>query len=142
MEVFDTLQDWAKANETLLWWLVGGTLAMLALTPVAVGWTLIRLPKDYFTKERRPLESWSDTPALRYLLLALKNIVGYLLVVAGLVMLLVPGQGLLTIVVGVVLIDFPGKFQLQRWIVTRGRVWRTINWLRKRAKREPLTRPK
>ena len=43
--------------------------------------------------------------------------------------------------VGVILVDFVGKFQLERWIATRRSVWRSINWLRKRAKREPLIRP-
>jgi hypothetical protein len=70
-----------------------------------------------------------------------KNVLGLLLIIAGLVMLLVPGQGLLTVVVGLVLTDFPGKFRLQRWIVSRKSVWRSIQWLRKRAGKEPLKRP-
>ena len=63
------------------------------------------------------------------------------LVLAGLIMLVVPGQGLLTLAVGLVLVDFPGKYRLERWLVTRPPVWRAINWLRKRAGREPLERP-
>jgi hypothetical protein len=63
------------------------------------------------------------------------------LLVGGLLMLLMPGQGLLTIAVAVMLLDFPGKFRLQRWLVKRESVWRTINWLRNRAKRQPLKRP-
>jgi hypothetical protein len=62
-------------------------------------------------------------------------------VVAGLVMLVVPGQGLLTLAVGLMLMDFPGKFRLERWLATRGPVWRSLNWLRKRARRPPLERP-
>jgi hypothetical protein len=71
----------------------------------------------------------------------LKNALGIVLVVAGLVMLIVPGQGLLTIAVGLMLIDFPGKYRLERWLATRRPVWRSINWLRKRAGRAPLSRP-
>jgi hypothetical protein len=56
-------------------------------------------------------------------------------------MLIVPGQGMLTIAVGLVLTNFPGKFRLERWIATRRSVWRSINWLRRRAGREPLERP-
>jgi hypothetical protein len=74
-------------------------------------------------------------------LLAIKNLLGIFLIVAGLVMLLVPGQGLLTIAVGLVLTDFPGKFHLQRWIVARKSVWRSIGWLRKRTGKPPLERP-
>jgi hypothetical protein len=56
-------------------------------------------------------------------------------------MLLVPGQGLLTIAVGLMLVDFPGKFRFERWLAVRPPVWRSINWLRKRAGRGPLERP-
>lgn len=141
--MIDSLQNWAETNDTLLWWLVATTLAMLIFTPLAVGWMLVRLPKDYFTQEQHlPLESWREMPAVRYSLLVVKNFFGVVIIVAGLVMLLVPGQGLLTITMGLILTDFPGKFRLQRWIVTKPSVWRSINWLRRRAKREPLSRPK
>jgi hypothetical protein len=142
MDWFKSLFDWAKANEALLWWLFGGSLAIFLLTPVVVAWTLIRLPTDYFIKKRRrPLESWKKRPVVRFLLLAGKNLLGAVLLVAGLVMLLVPGQGLLTIAVGLVLVDFPGKFRLERSLVRRRAVWQAINWLRKRLGREPLKRP-
>jgi hypothetical protein len=115
MDSIKPLLDWAQSNDTLLWWLFAVSVAGFLLTPVAVGWTLVRLPRDYFTKEdRRPLESWAEQPALRYALLTSKNLLGVVLLAAGLLMLLVPGQGLLTIVVGLILTDFPGKFRLQR----------------------------
>jgi hypothetical protein len=70
-----------------------------------------------------------------------KNLLGILLALAGLVMLVVPGQGLLTLVAGLMLVDFPGKYRLERWLATRPPVWRSINWLRRRAGREPLEQP-
>jgi hypothetical protein len=142
MEYLDSATDWFQANDHWLWWLVPVSVAMFVLTPIATAWTLVRLPPDYFVKEeRRPLESWENRPELRIMLLVIKNILGILLVVAGLVMLVVPGQGLLTIAVGLVLTDFPGKFRLQRWIVARKSVWRSIGWLRNRAGKPPLKRP-
>jgi hypothetical protein len=67
-----------------------------------------------------------------------KNLAGVTLLAAGLVMLLTPGQGLLTIVVGITLINFPGKMRFERWLATRPPVWRSINWLRERAGRDDL----
>lgn len=78
---------------------------------------------------------------MRPLILIAKNLVGLVLLIAGIAMLVLPGQGLLTIAVGLVLIDFPGKFRLERWLATRRPVWRSLNWLRKRAGRPELTRP-
>jgi hypothetical protein len=142
MSFLNSLLDWGKANDTLLWWLFAASVATFALTPIVAGWALVRLPRDYFTNEhRRPLGSWTRKPALRVALLAGKNVLGVVLIVAGLLMLLVPGQGLLTIAVGLVLTDFPGKFRLERWIAKRPSVWRSINWLRRRAGREPLVQP-
>jgi hypothetical protein len=112
------------------------------LTPIAVAWAVIRLPADYFTgKRRRPLGSWDEKPVLRAILLVAKNLLGVLLLVAGVVMLLVPGQGLLSIAVALVLLDFPGKYRFERWLATRPAVWRSLNWLRKRAGHESLQKP-
>jgi hypothetical protein len=142
MQWIDALFDWAKANETLLWWLFAGSIGLMIGTAVAVVWTLVKLPKDYFADEhRRPLESWSDYPAVRIVLLVVKNVLGLILALAGLLMLLAPGQGLLTLAVGVMLLDFPGKFRLERWLVRRSSVFRTINWLRRKFGRVPIERP-
>jgi hypothetical protein len=56
-------------------------------------------------------------------------------------MLLVPGQGLLSIAVALVLLDFPGKYRFERWLATRPAVWRSLNWLRRRAGCKPLQTP-
>jgi hypothetical protein len=69
-----------------------------------------------------------------------KNVAGVLLVLAGLVMALpgIPGQGILTMIVGITLIDFPGKRGLERRLISRPRILRTINRLRARFHRAPL----
>ena len=68
-----------------------------------------------------------------------KNLLGVVLIVSGIFMLVLPGQGLLTIFVGTVLLNYPGKFKLERWIVTRPRIKRLINRLRRYAGHPPLT---
>ena len=142
MDWIKDLLKWAEANETLLWSLFAVSVGVFLLTPIAVAWATIKLPENYFIEKRRkPLGSWEKYPALRLVVLIGKNLLGIVLLIAGLVMLVVPGQGLLTIVVGLILLDFPGKFRLQRWIVKRPSVWRSINWVRKRAGRPPLKRP-
>ena len=39
------------------------------------------------------------------------------------------------------LIDFPGKYRLECWFVTRPAVWNSVNWLRTRAGRPEIERP-
>jgi len=142
MDWINSLKEWGEANAPLLWWIFGISTAMMLLTPLLVSWIIIKLPKDYFVEEkRRRLQSLVQYPALRVVVAIVKNVLGAVLVIAGVIMLVAPGQGLLTIVVGLMLLDFPGKYRLERWLVTRRQVWRSIQWLRKRARQPELVRP-
>lgn len=57
---------------------------------------------------------------------------------AGLAMLALPGQGLLTLLLGFLMIDLPGKYRFEKWLVRRRWVHRPINWMRRSRGREAL----
>ena len=134
--------DLAK-YEPFFWWSFALSLALVVLTPVAVAWVVVQLPKDYFTAERRPPSTWSKgRHELRAVIVLAKNFLGGILVIAGIAMFVLPGQGLLTLVAGLMLLNFPGKYRLERRLATQRHVWRSINWLRKRFRREPLEMPR
>lgn len=57
---------------------------------------------------------------------------------AGMVMIFIPGQGILTILLGLVLMDFPGKHRLIVLIIQHKRVWRALNWIRAKGRRQPF----
>jgi hypothetical protein len=103
---------------------------------IAVGVLLVMLPASYFVHRHAPSES--GHPVLRWTLKILKNAVGAVLVVAGVLMLVLPGQGILTILIGVMLLDFPGKWKLQRRLISRPGVLSSINRLRARFGKPPL----
>ncbi len=75
---------------------------------------------------------------LRAAFLLIKNAVGTMLLAAGIAMLVLPGQGILTILAALALLNFPGKRTLEMWILHRPSILRTVNWLRRRAHQEPL----
>ena len=142
MEWIAPALEWSKTHQAMLWWIFAASIAFSVLTPFIVGWAILQLPADYFTrKKRRPLSTWEKHAVLRPIYLVAKNLLGFVLIIAGIAMLILPGQGLLTIVVGMVLINFPGKFRLERWMATRRPVLRSLNWLRRRAGRPELKRP-
>ena len=64
-----------------------------------------------------------------------------LMVLVGVAMLLLPGQGILTILIGLMLLDFPGKRGLERRLVQQPAVWRAINWMRAKAHQPALELP-
>ena len=139
LRIHDMLQ-WLKDNETILWSMGGLSvvvfLAGLVLAPILA----CSMSADYFAHDKRPPAPWANQhPVIRLGLLVLKNILGVALVLAGLAMLVLPGQGLLTLLVGLVMIDLPGKYRVEKWLVRRPWVHRPINWMRCRRGRAPLT---
>lgn len=131
--------EWILAHDTALWWLAAASIVTFVGTLIVVPWLVVRIPSDYFTHGKRHKTLWADQrPVVRAVLLTGKNMLGGVFVTAGIVMLVLPGQGLLTIAIGVMLLDFPGKYRLERWLVTLRPLLRSINWLRRRAERTPL----
>ncbi|MHB8908856.1 MAG: hypothetical protein ACYDAA_08275 [Syntrophales bacterium] len=127
------------AYEAAIWWIAGMSVVAFIGTLIIVPWLIVRIPPDYFAHGRREGKQWADRhPLIRGALLTGKNLLGYVLIVAGVAMLVLPGQGMVTILLGIILVDLPGKYRLERWLVTRRPVFRSINWLRQRAGRLPL----
>ena len=119
------------------------TLAIVSLivfigTLVAIPFILIRLPADYF--DVRVGRHWMKDrhPVLRFAALILKNILGVIFILAGIAMLILPGQGVLTILVGISLMDFPGKRRFEARIVGQRTVLNVINSLRTKFGKRPL----
>jgi hypothetical protein len=128
--------SWALHPSVLIV-LSGVSLFLFVASVLAIPWFVSRLPADYFSRNRdRP--SLIENPRTRTLFHVGKNVVGVVLLLAGIAMLVLPGQGMLTIVVALILIEFPGKHRLQRRLVSRPGILRALNALRRRAGREPL----
>lgn len=95
--------------------------------PIIIG----RLPDNFFVSDRKPWFRY--LPKSLYLLVfTAKNILGFLLFLLGVVMLFVPGQGLLTILVGLGTMNFPGKQRLIYRMLSFGRLRRVLNWIRRK----------
>jgi hypothetical protein len=105
-------------------------LATVILVPLL----LVRLPADYLLREDHDRKRSAVVTLL-------KNIAGVMLVLLGIAMLVLPGQGLLTLVFGLTLVDFPGRRRLECYLMTRPAVLKPINALRRRASRPPLKVP-
>ncbi|MFO7761047.1 MAG: PGPGW domain-containing protein [Thermodesulfobacteriota bacterium] len=133
---------WIYSHKAAFWWLASLSMIIFAASLIIVPWAVIRIPPDYFTRVKRQRRLLiTSNFAVQGILIIVKNICGLILVVAGIIMLLIPGQGLFTIFIGLMLMNFPGKYQLEKWLITKNSVARTVNWLRRRAGREPLIFP-
>ncbi len=133
------MEQWIS-KETLIWvsTISGiGLLAFVIVTP----WLIVRMPEDFFSNPQR--YNWLDRkPAMvRIPVRILKNVLAFALVVLGVVMFLTPASGLFPILLGVVLADVPGKVKLQRWILCRKTIRKSMNWLRRKFHRKPVQVP-
>lgn len=112
---------------------------MFAGSLVALRFVIVRMPADYFVHHRPSGTNWLGRhPAMRLLARLIKNVVGLVLLVLGIIMLFTPGQGILLILVGLSLLDVPGKRAIQLRIVSNPTVLRTINHVRAKADRPPI----
>ncbi|MBN2887609.1 MAG: hypothetical protein JXM75_12975 [Chromatiaceae bacterium] len=116
---------------------IGMALALFSLASflgslLFLPWLAARIPTDYFDERRRRTAVSRRHPLIHVLLIAAKNLLGWLLILAGLLMLVLPGQGMLTLLMGILLIDFPGKYRLERCLVANPHLFRGLNWLRAR----------
>lgn len=137
--MIDRILALADANETMMTWLALSSALVFVGSLLAVPWFVARIPTDYFrSDERHPLPWAGQHPLVRWPLLAVKNLLGLLFLAAGIAMLLLPGQGLLTMLAGIILMDFPGKFRFERWLIRQPAVLGSVNWLRRRRGGEPL----
>ena len=122
--------------------LLGLALAVVTMVAslVVVSVVLVKLPATYFAEDHARHFLVERHPVTRVAARIAKNALGVILVVVGVLLSLpgVPGQGLLTILIGLMLLDFPGKRRLERRIVGRPPILRTINRLRRRFGRPPL----
>ena len=116
------------------------SVATLVGALVAVPLVVSRLPADYFSAPKR--HPMRQEVGLGLLIVdALRNLLGGVLIVIGLLLLLTPGQGLVTILAGLMIMNFPGKYRIERAIVAREGVFRALNWFRNRYGHPPFEPP-
>lgn len=134
--MIDWLIEIAREYANVFLWLTA--LSLISIFVVMTVWVrvLSNLPADYFVNvSRRDSKEYLNQfhPSIRVFIPVIKNAMGIVLVVAGFLMLFIPGQGLITILAGIMLMNFPGKYRCERWLVNQPQVRRSINWLRRRA---------
>lgn len=130
------LLDWLSGHGEALAWLGLASALMLVLSVLGLPWVLAALPADWFVRESAP--SLEQHPFLRASLTLLRNVFGWLLVLAGLAMLVLPGQGLLTIFLGLALVDLPHKRRFERALLRRKGIRSAVDQLRRKRGAAPL----
>ena len=124
---------------SILSWLAISSLFIFFFSILAINFVIKMIPVDYFDSSKRELSPFkTSNPIIWFILFIAKNVMGYLLILGGILMLVLPGQGLLTIFLGLIFSDYPGKYKLEKKFITIKPIYRYINWVRKKSDIEPI----
>lgn len=141
MSISEKIISWSSMNSDLLFLLGSLSIFILIISVFMMVLIISFLPEDYFKSENRNLISRvqnSRYPLLKLLVLITKNFFGVLLLLSGILMLVLPGQGILTIITGLVFMDYPGKYKFERKLLRQKGVINSINWIRSRLSKPSL----
>ena len=106
---------------------------------LVIPWLIGRLPADYFVQHRHRVEERHKRhPIVTRIIFVLRNGLGILFLLAGMAMLVLPGQGIITLLIGMSFMDFPKKHALEDALIRRPGVARALNWLRRKQKKQPF----
>jgi uncharacterized membrane protein len=121
------------------------TTAAAILYFMVISYLITQLDTGYFLRKKTSAEQADETShlsstnsSLSYVFKIVKIILGVILLVCGLLMLVLPGQGLLTMLIGLSLLPFPGKQKMEQNILSRKSIRQSLNWIRIKANKEPF----
>lgn len=130
--LFDAIKSFLIQYEGLLQWIAYGSALLAIISLVLLPIYINRLPEDFFRDERyHTAISLFHHPFI--------NTLGLLLVIVGILMLILPGQGVIAMVAGIMVMRFPGKLALIRKIVHYPTVLNSLNWIRRRGNKQPFS---
>jgi len=111
------MQTFLDQYGSLITWLGIVSSFTFFMSLLIIPWIICRLEKDFFIQQRVHKKKENEHPLIFILLKILRYAIGTLLVLAGILMIFLPGQGLLTIILGVQARDFlPLSLESACWI--------------------------
>ena len=109
---------------------------MFFLTIAMTLWVIVKLPKDYFSSPRKEVTKKIGLQSVAIKIA--RNCLAVVLIVSGVVMLVLPGQGLLTILIGVIVMDTSYKHHLEAKLMQQAKIKSALNKIRKRYNKQPF----
>ena len=124
--MIDTLNQFYTNYSTWFYWLAILSALLFILSTLLIPILVARIPQDYFSSTYKP--KTHNSIRLSFI----RNLIGSILIVAGILMLFLPGQGLLTILIGIFISNFPGKYKLEYYLITQPTILKSVNWIRRK----------
>lgn len=125
-------------NNQIFVYISGFSTILFLLSLLGLSWLISMIPYNYFVDEKRVSFIKMKNPLMWLLIMILKNAIGLALILCGILMLILPGQGVLTIITGLIFLDYPGKFRFERLLVKNKLILNSMNWIRRKLDKPDL----
>ena len=137
ISLLNNLLEYTNTYKSFIFWISLVSLTIFIISILSIRWLVLLIPENYFKEKKNSIlkeKYFFYWVAFKFI----KNSLGYLLIIGGILMLVLPGQGILTIFVGMILSDYPGKYHIEKKIIQSSIILRTINSIRKKSGKKPL----
>ncbi len=123
---------------SIITWLGIVSTVTFFLSLLIIPWIICKLKNDFFLHLHEHKKMEDQHPVIFILLRILRYSFGAILLLSGILMIFLPGQGLLTIILGISLLDFPGKQKAFDGILHLHPVQNGLNWIREKGAKSPF----
>ena len=134
---FNSLIEIFNIYKDLILWFGSISLFVFLFSLLSLKWLVSLIPEDYFINKKDSKIKTSNI-FIWYIVLMFKNLIGYSLILGGIMMLVLPGQGLFTIIIGLMMSNYPGKYAIEKKFIAIPTILKSINWLRRKSNKPPI----
>ena len=125
-------------NNQIFLYISGLSTIFFLLSLLGLSWLISIIPHNYFVDKKRVSLIKMKNPLMWLPIIIIKNSIGLVLILFGILMLILPGQGVLTIITGLIFLDYPGKFRFERSLVRNKLILNSMNWIRRKLNKPDL----
>lgn len=125
-------------NNQIFLYISGLSTIFFLLSLMGLSWLISIIPHNYFVDKKRVSLIKMKNPLIWLPIIIIKNSIGLVLILCGILMLILPGQGVLTIITGLIFLDYPGKFRFERSLVRNKLILNSMNWIRRKLDKPDL----
>ena len=125
-------------NNQIFLYISGLSTIFFLLSLLGLSWLISIIPHNYFVDKKRVSLIKMKNPLMWLPIIIIKNSIGLILILCGILMLILPGQGVLTIITGLIFLDYPGKFKFERLLVRNKLILNSMNWIRRKLNKPDL----
>ena len=134
---FNSLIEIFNVYKNLILWFGSISLFVFLFSLLSIKWLVSLIPEDYFIN-KKDSKIKTNNILIWYTVLIFKNLIGYSLILGGIMMLVLPGQGLFTIIIGLMMRNYPGKYSIEKKFIAMPTILKSINWLRRKSNKPPI----